>query len=108
MILKQGKNQKGGMIMKTRRTIKVVVVVIGALAMLCSHLTLSTALAQGSSDFSSFSAAMAMATLAEKEIRINEQKRMKDNEVKIVQNNSTVTKDTKGYQKNYAEKDIYK
>lgn len=83
--------------MKTKRAIRVVVVVIGVLALLCSHLMVSTALAQGSSDFSGWHAAMAMANLAEKELRTNEQKAVAERDVTIAQHTATITEENKGY-----------
>jgi hypothetical protein len=93
----KGKHRKGGMIMNTKRTIRVIVVVIGALALLCSHLTVSDALAQGSPDFSGWHAAMAMANLAEEEIRANEQKAVAEHNVKIAQHPVVITEENKEY-----------
>jgi hypothetical protein len=81
--------------MNTKRTIRVVVVVIGALALLCSHLTVSAALAQGSPDFSGWHAAMAMANVAEEEIRANGQEAVAEHDVKIAQHPVVITEENK-------------
>ncbi len=90
--------------MKTQRTIKVVVVALGILALLCSHLTVSPALAMSSPDFSGWHAAMAMANLAEREIRDNEQKAAAERAVKIAQNTTVVAEENGEFQKNLDEK----
>jgi hypothetical protein len=64
---------------------------------LCSHLTVSDALAQGSPDFSGWHAAMAMANLAEEEIRANEQKAVAEHNVKIAQHPVVITEENKEY-----------
>lgn len=74
MLPKQRQHLKGGIIMKRKRAIRGVVVVIGVLALLCSHIMVTTALAQNSPGLFASHAAMAMGALAEKEMRANEQK----------------------------------
>jgi hypothetical protein len=99
-------NLKGGKNMKTKRNIRRSVLIVGVLVLMFAFNTVPAALAQGSPDISGWHAGMAMATLAEKENRVNEQKLAEEHDVAIAQSSSAVTGDTKEYQQNQKEKDI--